>query len=149
MTDNAQTTTGPTVLIVEDCEETRLVVRAMMSNLLGARVVEAADGATAVKLAEETAPDLVVMDLDLPVLDGFEATRRILAQPENRHVPVIALSAHAWDTEWRERARQSGCDYVLESRGDFTWVEEIARPLLVERKSQRNGQSNSGPELRV
>ncbi len=138
MEDNAKTTAGPTVLIVEDCEETRLVVRAMMANLLSARVVEAADGATAVELAAENLPDLVVMDLDLPVLDGFEATRRILAQPKNRDVPVIALSAHAWDTEWRERARQSGCDYVLESRGDFTWVEEIARPLLLDRNSQRN-----------
>lgn len=144
MDDNAQATAGPTVLIVEDCEETRLVVRAMMSNLLGARVVEAADGATAVQLAAQTSPDLVVMDLDLPVLDGFEATRRILAQPENRDVPVIALSAHAWDTEWRERARQSGCDYVLESRGDFTWVEDIARPLLVERSLLRKDGPSPG-----
>jgi two-component system cell cycle response regulator DivK len=127
----------PTVLVVEDCEETRLVVSAIMANLLGARVVEAADGAMAVRLAAEVHPDLIVMDLDLPVLDGFEATRQILAQPENGKVPVIALSAHAWNTEWRERARQSGCDYVLESRGDFRWVEEIARPLLLNRPSQR------------
>jgi CheY-like chemotaxis protein len=125
----------PTVLIVEDCEETRLVVKAMLANLLGARVVEAADGATAVKLAAEVHPNLVVMDLDLPVLDGFEATRRILAQKENRTVPVIALSAHAWNTEWRQRARQCGCDYVLESRGDFSWVEEIAAPLLLDRNA--------------
>jgi CheY-like chemotaxis protein len=125
----------PTVLIVEDCEETRLVVKAMLANLLGARVVEAADGATAVKLAAEVHPNLVVMDLDLPVLDGFEATRRILAQKENRTVPVIALSAHAWNTEWRQRARQCGCDYVLESRGDFSWVEGIAAPLLLDRNA--------------
>jgi CheY-like chemotaxis protein len=69
------------------------------------------------------------------VLDGFEATRRILAQKENRTVPVIALSAHAWNTEWRQRARQCGCDYVLESRGDFSWVEEIAAPLLLDRNA--------------
>jgi CheY-like chemotaxis protein len=140
MTDPRPTATQtdvPTVLIVEDCEETRLVVKAMMTNLLGARVAEAADGATAVKLAADIHPRLVVMDLDLPILDGFEATRQILAQPENSDVPVIALSAHAWNTEWRQRARQCGCNYVLESRGDFSWIEEIAGPLLASRKSQR------------
>jgi CheY-like chemotaxis protein len=141
MTDIEPTAScGSIVLIVEDCEETRLVVKAMVTNILSARVVEASDGAAGVKLAAEIHPDLIVMDLDLPVLDGFEATRQILAQPRNHNVPVIALSAHAWDTEWRERARQSGCDYVLESRGDFSWVEEIARPLLLKRKTQRNNE---------
>jgi CheY-like chemotaxis protein len=117
-------------LIVEDCKETRAVVTAMIESVLDLDVVEAGDGAHAVELALHHKPVLIIMDLDLPVLDGFQATQQIREQPENRTVPIIALSAHGWQEEWREKALRSGCDYVLESRGDFSWVEELARPLL-------------------
>jgi two-component system cell cycle response regulator DivK len=96
------------VLYVEDNDDnvymlTRRLIRA------GFSVAVAADGAVAVTMAASEKPDIILMDLSLPVLDGWEATRRIKAAPETWHIPVIALTAHAMSGD-RETALAAGCD---------------------------------------
>ncbi len=98
----------PKVLIVEDNE----MNRDMLSRRLvrrGYDVVMAGDGAEGVKLATSQRPDLILMDMSLPVLDGWEATRRIKDADETRRIPIIALTAHAMDGD-ELRARNAGCD---------------------------------------
>jgi CheY-like chemotaxis protein len=98
----------PKILLVEDNE----LNRDMLSRRLvrkGYEVVLAEDGAQGVAAATAGRPDLVLMDMSLPVLDGWEATRRLRAAPETRSIPVIALTAHAMSSD-REKALEAGCD---------------------------------------
>ncbi|KAF0178245.1 MAG: response regulator with CheY-like receiver domain and winged-helix DNA-binding domain [Limisphaerales bacterium] len=96
------------ILLVEDNEMNRdMLSRRLMRR--GYAVSLALDGAEGVTACEQTLPDLVIMDLGLPVMDGWEATRRIKAAPATRHIPVIALTAHAMSGE-EEKAREAGCD---------------------------------------
>lgn len=98
----------PKILLVEDNEMNRdMLSRRLMRR--GYEVVLALDGAEAVSLCERTQPDLIIMDLGLPVMDGWEATRRIKAAAATRHIPVIALTAHALNGE-EQKAREAGCD---------------------------------------
>jgi CheY-like chemotaxis protein len=101
----------PTVLIVDDFDDNRQMYAEFLT-FSGFRVLEAADGAEAVAKATDHLPDLVVMDLSLPVLDGWEATRRLKGDPRTRHIPVVALTGHALDGHSIE-ARQAGCDAFL------------------------------------
>ena len=96
------------ILLVEDNEANR----DMLSRRLQRRSYEvllAVDGEQGVAMAVSEAPDLILMDMSLPTLDGWEATRRIKAAPETRSVPVIALTAHAMSSD-REKALAAGCD---------------------------------------
>ena len=96
------------ILLVEDNE----LNRDMLSRRLirrGFEVVLAVDGEEGVSAAEREAPDLILMDMSLPVVDGWEATRRIRASAAGRRVPIIALTAHAMAGD-RDRALQAGCD---------------------------------------
>ncbi len=96
------------ILLVEDNE----VNRDMLSRRLqrkGYEVVIAIDGEQSVALAQSENPDLILMDISLPVLDGWEATRRIKATPEIGSIPVIAITAHAMAGD-REKALEAGCD---------------------------------------
>ena len=98
----------PTILLVEDNE----LNRDMLSRRLirrGYEVVSAQDGQTGVEMARSSAPDLILMDMSLPVLDGWEATRRLKADPATHDIPVIALTAHAMSSD-RARAIEAGCD---------------------------------------
>jgi two-component system, cell cycle response regulator DivK len=98
----------PTILYVEDNEDNvYMLVRRLRRH--GFEVIVARDGAQGVEAARRERPDLVLMDLGLPVLDGWEATRRLKGAAETRAIPVVALSAHAMAGE-RERALQAGCD---------------------------------------
>ncbi len=97
-----------TILLVEDNE----LNRDMLSRRLARRgytVTCAVDGQQGLELARETSPDLILMDMSLPVLDGWQATRQIKDDPRTRHIPVIALTAHAMAEDER-KARESGCD---------------------------------------
>jgi two-component system cell cycle response regulator DivK len=96
------------ILYVEDNEDNVYVLKNRLTRA-GHTVLVASDGAQAVTMAAAEQPNLILMDLSLPVLDGWEATRRIKAAPETRHIPVIALTAHAMAGD-REKAIAAGCD---------------------------------------
>jgi len=96
------------ILLVEDSEMSRDMLARRLARR-GYEVVIAVDGAQGVTLAQTEAPDLILMDMNLPVLDGSEATRRLRAAPATRSIPVIALTAHAMSGD-REKALEAGCD---------------------------------------
>jgi len=97
-----------TVLYVEDNDDNVYMLKSRLARK-GFTVLVATDGAQGVAMATSERPGLILMDLSLPVLDGWEATRRIKAASETRHIPVIALSAHAMAGD-REKALAAGCD---------------------------------------
>jgi len=96
------------ILYVEDNDDNVYVVRKRLTRA-GFTILVAGDGAQGVAMATTERPDLILMDLSLPVIDGWEATRRLKAAPETRHIPVIALTAHAMTGD-RERALEAGCN---------------------------------------
>jgi CheY-like chemotaxis protein len=96
------------VLYVEDNDDNVFVLKKRLARA-GFTVLIATDGAQGVEIARREQPDIILMDLSLPVLDGWEATRRIKAAPETGHIPVIALTAHAMKGD-REQALAAGCD---------------------------------------
>ncbi len=98
----------PKLLLVEDNELNRDVLSRRLAKR-GFEVVWAEDGARAVLMALSEQPNLILMDMSLPVMDGWEATGRIRANPLSAHIPIIGLSAHAMAVD-RERALQVGCD---------------------------------------
>jgi two-component system cell cycle response regulator DivK len=105
------------ILYVEDNDDNIYVLEQRLTRR-GHEVVIARDGAQGVALAGSEQPDLILMDLSLPVLDGWEATRRIKAAPATRHIPVIALTANAMAGD-REKALAAGCDEFDTKPVDF------------------------------
>ena len=98
----------PKILLVEDNEMNRDMLSRRLQRK-GFEVIIAVDGAQGVAMAQADAPDLILMDMSLPALDGWEATRQLKAAPETRDIPIIALTAHAMAGD-RERALEAGCD---------------------------------------
>ena len=98
----------PKILLVEDNEMNRDMLSRRLQRK-GYEVVLALDGQSGVEMAQSQAPNLVLMDMSLPVLDGWEATRRLKADAATQHIPVIALTAHAMSSD-REKALEAGCD---------------------------------------
>ena len=96
------------ILYVEDNEDNIYMLERRLRRK-GYDVVIATDGEAGVEMSRSSAPSLILMDLNLPVLDGWEAARRIKSVPETRHIPIIALSAHAMEGD-RESAIDAGCD---------------------------------------
>ncbi len=96
------------VLLVEDNEMNRDMLSRRLQRR-GYEVVIAVDGEEGVKMAQAEAPDLILMDMSLPLLDGWEATRRLKAAPETQFIPILALTAHAMSDD-REKAIGAGCD---------------------------------------
>ena len=96
------------ILLVEDNEMNRDMLSRRLERK-GFEVVIAVDGQAGVDMASCTSPDLILMDLSLPVMDGWEATRQIKADPATQNIPVIALTAHAMSGD-EQKARESGCD---------------------------------------
>jgi len=99
------------ILIVEDQEDLRGVLRDLLSGS-GYAVVEAADGQDGVTKAKSERPDLILMDIQMPVLDGYEATRQIKADPTFAKTPIIAVSSFAMKGD-EEKARAAGCDHYV------------------------------------
>lgn len=98
----------PRILLVEDNEMNRDMLSRRLQRR-GYEIVLAVDGQSGVEMARAESPDLVLMDMSLPVLDGWEATRRLKGDPATRHIPVIALTAHAMSSD-RDKALEAGCD---------------------------------------
>lgn len=96
------------ILLVEDNEMNRDMLSRRLERR-GYEVLLAVDGQSGVEMVQSEEPDLVLMDMSLPVLDGWEATRRLKADPATRHIPVIALTAHAMSSD-RDKALEAGCD---------------------------------------
>ena len=126
----------PKILLVEDNEMNRdMLSRRLARN--GFEVLVAIDGAQAVAMAAAESPDLILMDMSLPVMDGLEATRQVKAAPATRSIPIIALTANAL-VEDRERALAAGCD-------DFD-TKPVELPRLLEKiKKQLQGATTDPP----
>lgn len=124
-----------TILIVEDNEMNRdMLSRRLQRN--GYEVLLAVDGADGVDVARASSPDLILMDMSLPVVDGWEATRRMKADVTLRSIPVIALTAHALAND-REKALEAGCDDYdtkpIELPRLLSKIRTLLRPRVVER----------------
>ena len=118
----------PTILLVEDNED-NLHIYSTILNYAGYRVVEATDGEAGLASARSNLPDLVLMDVSLPKMDGYEATRQLKADPATAHIPIIALTAHALPAD-RERALQAGCDgYIAKPAEPRVVLAEVQRTL--------------------
>jgi two-component system, cell cycle response regulator DivK len=117
----------PTVLVVDDNADTRAVVRWMLERR-GCRVVEASDGRRAYEMAVEHRPDLVVMDLSMPVADGYEAIRSIRSREEFSTLPAIAVTAFDRAAA-RDGAEAAGFDYYLSKPIDFRRLEVLVEKL--------------------
>jgi len=102
---------SPLVLVVDDFQDNREMFAEFLS-LSGFRVAEAATGREAIDRGFELLPDVILMDLSLPELDGWEATRQLKNDPRTRHIPIVALTGHALADHSRE-AREAGCDAFL------------------------------------
>ncbi|MGH8634006.1 MAG: response regulator [Burkholderiales bacterium] len=116
------------ILCVEDNEDNLYMLQRRLTRA-GFEVRISMNGAQAVDWAKTLLPDLIVMDLNLPGLDGFEATRRLKSQPETKHIPVIVLSAHGMEGA-REKARAAGCDEYETKPADFDLLVAKIRSLL-------------------
>jgi CheY-like chemotaxis protein len=102
------TRTPPLVLIAEDFEDARELYRDYL-EFSGFAVEAASNGREAIEMAARLQPDIILMDASMPVLDGWQATRELKSRPETQHIPVIALTAHAFD-DARQQAKMAGCD---------------------------------------
>jgi two-component system, cell cycle response regulator DivK len=99
------------ILVVEDTEDNRQILRDLL-GMAGYDMVEAHDGAQGVAMAAEHRPDLILMDIQMPVLDGYEATRRIKADPALASIPIVAVTSYALSGD-EAKARAAGCnDYI-------------------------------------
>jgi len=98
----------PRILLIEDNEMNRDMLSQRLKRK-GYQIVLAEDGQSGVEMAQADTPDLILMDMSLPVMDGWEATRMLKANPQTRHVPIIALTAHAMAGD-RAHAIETGCD---------------------------------------
>jgi two-component system cell cycle response regulator DivK len=118
-----------TVLIVEDSEDARFFMRLELEQL-GYRIVEAENGEQAVEVAERERPDIILMDLSLPVMDGIAATQKIRSCDGFKTIPVIAVTAHQ-ETDFRAGAKAAGFDAYVTKPIDMPWLSELIEGLLV------------------
>jgi two-component system cell cycle response regulator DivK len=114
------------ILVAEDHEDNRQILRDLLASG-GFDMIEANDGERAVSAAEESRPDLILMDIQLPVIDGYEATRRIKANPALKAIPIIMVTSYALSGD-DAKARQAGCDdYVAKPYSPRQLLAKIRR----------------------
>jgi two-component system cell cycle response regulator DivK len=122
---------GARVLLVDDNEESADMLRRRLERR-GFVVIAARDGRAGVRAAEQEQPDLVLMDLSLPEIDGWQATRLLKANPTTSHIPVIALTAHAFLTD-RQRSLEAGCDDFETKPVNFETLLAKIKAILIRR----------------
>lgn len=123
-----QHATNQTIMVVEDYDDTRLMLRKAL-EVKGYRVIEAVDGWQAVQLATQERPDLILMDLNLPVLDGITATDILRGNEELNDVPVVAITAHN-TADSRAEAGEAGCAEYLAKPIDLDQLQSLVARLL-------------------
>jgi two-component system cell cycle response regulator DivK len=127
-----------TILIVEDDRLSRKLVETLLQRR-GYRLLTATDGKEAIEIATHEQPDLIIMDLRLPKVDGYEATQTLKSQPETAHIPIVALTAQAMPDD-HERALAAGCDgYITKPINTRTFPGQV-RQHLYSRVSKRRSQ---------
>jgi CheY-like chemotaxis protein len=109
-----------TVLLVEDNEDNLLIYSTILRHS-GFTVLEARDGQAGIDMATKELPGLILMDVSIPLIDGLEATRRLKADPSTKHIPIIALTAHALASD-QQKAIEAGCD---------AYISKPAEPRIV------------------
>ena len=122
----------PKILLVEDNEMNRDMLSRRLQRK-GYSVVTAEDGEKGLLLARSETPDLILMDISLPVMSGWEVTRLLKANEATRHIPIIALTAHAWVTD-RDKAFEAGCDDYDTKPVEFGRLSEKIENLLTVKK---------------
>jgi len=116
------------ILVIEDTEDNRRILRDVLTNA-GFEVIEATDGEKGVAAAAEHRPDLILMDISIPIIDGWEATQVLKHDPATNDIPIIALTAHALASD-REKAMEVGCDgYLAKPCEPRAVVAEVQRFL--------------------
>jgi two-component system, cell cycle response regulator DivK len=121
-------TTPARILLIEDNEDNRIIYRSML-EYSGYQVLEAVDGQQGMDEAYAQVPDLILMDISLPVVDGWDATRWLKAEPKTKHIPIIALTAHALASD-QVKAFEVGCDaYLAKPVEPRTVLAEVERML--------------------
>ena len=120
------------ILYVEDNDDNVYMLQMRFEMLEGFEFLVAEDGAMGVEKAAAELPDVILMDLDLPVIDGWEATRRIKSDEATRHIPIIALTAHAMSGS-REKALAAGCDEFDTKPVDFDQLVQKVNHVLANR----------------
>jgi CheY-like chemotaxis protein len=117
------------LLLVEDFEDTRLALRLQLEDI-GFSVFEAENGQVAVETAIREKPDVILMDLTLPLMDGFAATKLIRQNEELKNVPIIAITAHQ-EVDFRSDAKASGFDAYVTKPIDVHWLKDLIAGLLI------------------
>jgi two-component system cell cycle response regulator DivK len=117
-----------TVLVVDDTDDIAELVATLL-RMTGCNAVTARNGREAIKAAVEHKPDLILMDIRMPVMDGYEATRRILACPELSRTPIVAVSAHC-DGDWAVRARAAGCVECVDKTVDPEQLRSLVATFI-------------------
>jgi two-component system cell cycle response regulator DivK len=116
------------ILVIEDTEDNRQIIRDLLDSA-GYEYIEAVDGLSGVEKAKAEKPDLILMDMQLPGIDGYEATRRIKAEPALRAIPVIAVTSYALAGD-EEKTRAAGCDdYVAKPFSPRVLLQKIRARL--------------------
>ena len=125
----------PVILVVDDFDDTRLLLRTWLERK-GFEVIEAENGHEAVSQAETKRPNLIIMDLEMPELDGLAATRKIRAVKELQKVPVLAVSAYGAE-QFRDDALAAGCDEYVSTPFEPEALEKLIRSFVSDRGSVR------------
>ena len=128
MTSTRDSSDRRTILVVDDFDDTRLLLRTFLEKR-GFRVVEAENGVDAVAQAESESPDLIIMDMQMPQLDGLSATRKIRKVEQLHSVPIVAVSAYGAD-QFRELALAAGCDEYVSTPFEPEALEGLIRSLV-------------------